>query len=75
MDDLDDLEDMLNDLEGGSDDLDDLDDLLDEIAPTYKPHQARNPKNSHLNIAEQQSAFTRPPNSDGQGGEMNTWDP
>ena len=34
MDDLDELEDMLNDLEGGS--RDDLDDLLDEIAPTYK---------------------------------------
>ena len=74
---------MLNDLEGGSEDLeggsDDLDDLLDEIAPTYKSKPAkkhnRSPNPNALNIAEQQSAFTRPPNSDGQGGEMNTWDP
>ena len=39
VDDLDELEDMLNDLEGG--DSDDLDDLLDEIAPAYKPAPPR----------------------------------
>jgi hypothetical protein len=47
MDDLDDLEDMLNDMEGGSDD--DLDDLLNEFAPSFKPQPIRQKRDLRSN--------------------------
>jgi hypothetical protein len=72
MDDLDELEDMLNNLEGGSDDLDDL---LDDIAPGYKAAPPRRKRSSDINLRPQQSVNTHPPASDGQGAEMNNWDP